>query len=367
MSRIPPGLLRVLPKYRTPSGGISARSLSRHACVIGPGVDVRVRRALGSDRGPGRRQLNLLLLPWPLAIGDADFRPLTGSVRERPLEPFGYFQFQPSARFDLALADRLLRAAADQGQPVDIVVLPECSLPWRDLSGLEAVLSRHGVTMLVAGITEGFDQSVPFGSNWVQLAVSSGGRWYHYRQGKHHRWSLDPSQIDQYHLDGVLDPRVRWWEATDVARRAVELIERDDGHTVAALVCEDLAHIDEGVELLRAVGPTLIFALLLDGPQLTTRWTARYASVLADDPGSTVVTLSSYGMVRRAWRPDRPPSSVVALWKDPARGTREITLEPESHGILVTAHSHPALRRAADGRPPQQNVTDLRLGTVAQL
>jgi hypothetical protein len=40
--------------------------------------------------------------------------------------------------------------------------------------------------------------------------------------------------------------------------------------------------------------------LLLDGPQLGSRWTARHASVVADDPGSAAITLTSYGMVRAA-------------------------------------------------------------------
>jgi hypothetical protein len=30
---------------------------------------------------------------------------------------------------------------------------------------------------------------------------------------QHHRWSLDQSQIYQYHLAGALHPHVRWWEA----------------------------------------------------------------------------------------------------------------------------------------------------------
>ena len=43
--------------------------------------------------------------------------------------------------------------------------------------------------------------------------------------------------------------------------------------------------MDEVAELIRDVGPTLVVTILLDGPQLATRWTARYAGVLADDPG----------------------------------------------------------------------------------
>ena len=243
------------------------------------------------------------------------------SIQERDVEPFGYFQFQPSEPLDVSLVDRLLTSASEHVDRVDIVILPESAVPRRDLSRLEAVLSRNGVTMLIAGVRDGPVESNSFASNWIHFGAERGGQWWHYRQEKHHRWSLDRSQIEQYHLAAVLDPRVRWWEAIEINRRSLHIIERDHGHTIAALVCEDLAHIDEVFDLLRTVGPTLVVALLLDGPQLGFRWTARYASVLADDPGSAVLTLTSYGMVANAWRDGQPPSSVVALWKDNARGS----------------------------------------------
>ena len=137
---------------------------------------------------------------------------------------------------------------------------------------------------------------------------------------------------------------------------------------IASLVCEDLAHIDDVVELIRAVGPTLVIALLLDGPQLASRWTARYASVLSDDPGSAVLTLTSYGMVANARRTGEPPSSVVALWKDnPRHDAREIRLDTDAQGILLALTRQPALRRAADGRAPKHDAIDLRLSDVIQL
>jgi len=135
--------------------------------------------------------------------------------------------------------------------------------------------------------------------SWVHFGERLDGRWWHYRQDKHHRWSLDQSQIEQYQLGAVLDPRVRWWEALELRPRSLQLIERGDGYTIASLVCEELAHIDEVIDVIRLGGPTLLVALLLDGPQLSSRWAARYASVLVDDPGSPVLTVTSYGMVRR--------------------------------------------------------------------
>jgi hypothetical protein len=94
---------------------------------------------------------------------------------------------------------------------------------------------------------------------------------------------------------------------------------------------------------------------LLDGPQLATRWSARYANVLADDPGSAVLTLSSYGMVQRARAHGREPSPVVALWKDPVKGLREIPLSPGSEGVLLTVCTARSTRRTIDGRLPVKN------------
>jgi hypothetical protein len=114
----------------------------------------------------------------------------------------------------------------------------------------------------------------------------------------------------------------------DVPRLAVEFIEVAE-LTLVTLVCQDLASSDELAALIRSVGSTVVFAVLLDGPQLTSRWAALYGSVLADDPGSAVLTLTCFGMVQRSRPLGYDASSVIALWKDPSRGVREIPLEAE--------------------------------------
>jgi hypothetical protein len=106
---------------------------------------------------------------------------------------------------------------------------------------------------------------------------------------------------------------------------------------------------------MRSVGPTVVVTLLLDGPQLGSRWAARYASVLADDPGTAVLTLTSYGMVRRCRPHGHSATNVIALWKDAGRGTHEIPLEPGAHGVLLSTTAERARRRSADGRQPVEN------------
>ena len=184
------------------------------------------------------------------------------------------------------------------------------------------------------------------------LAAGGSQDWFHLRQDKHHRWSLDESQILQYHLGSVLHPRIRWYEAIDTPRASVVFMETGAGTLTVNVVCEDLTQNDEVAEVIRSVGPTFMTAFLLDGPQLAARWGARYASVLADDPGAAVLTLTSYGMARRSRPGGRDPSAVVALWKGSSGGAREIPLEPGAHAVLLTVCGDVATRRSADGRWP---------------
>lgn len=369
LARLHPQLLRVLPKVRTSPNGTALDSFSRYACVHRPGAEVRWSKIPARHRGTGPQAeyANVLLLPWPLRVRESDFHPVEGSVRRLSGEPFGYFEFAPAEGMDLDLLDRTLVAARDEVGGVDVVVLPESAVDEGDIDGVEAVLDRHGVTMLMTGVRQPAPETGRLPGNWVHIGVSSvlekstaaigsdRRRWFHVRQNKHHRWSLDESQIYQYHLGGALHPHILWWEAMDVARRSVQFVELGEELTLVCLVCEDLAQRDDVAEVVRSVGPTLVFTPLLDGPQLMSRWAARYASVLADDPGSAVATLSAYGMVQRCRPPGQPASPVVALWKDPVRGIREVPLEDGAQGVVLTICGDRALRRTADSREPIDN------------
>lgn len=113
-------------------------------------------------------------------------------------------------------------------------------------------------------------------------------------------------------------------------------------------------------------GPTLVVALLLDGPQLARRWPCRYASVIADDPGSTVLTLTSFGMAARSRPPGTRRSRVVAHWNDRAAGVQEIALGPGAAAVLVQASIRRSTLWTADGRR-HERVPKLELSAVRQL
>jgi hypothetical protein len=357
LSRTPVEALRVLPKVRTAPNGTSSRTLSRYASVHRPGVETHWHKvaARRPSTEPETEQTTFLLLPWPLRVRESDFRPVPGSVRSLTNEPFGYFEFAPTEELDLDLVDRTLAAALDETDHVQTVILPESAVGESEIDDLEQVLARHRIGGLIAGVRGRPERPGQLPKNWVHYGRSTGQGWQHMRQDKHHRWSLDEGQINQYHLGGALHPHIRWWEAMDVPRRSIHFVERGDGAVLTTIVCEDLAQIDEVAEVIRSVGPTIVVTPLLDGPQLSSRWAARYASVLADDPGSAVLTLTSYGMAQRSRPKRRDASSIIALWKDPVGGTREIPLETGAQAVLLTASVDLAVRRSGDGRSPVEN------------
>ena len=132
--------------------------------------------------------------------------------------------------------------------------------------------------------------------------------------------------------------------------------------TIGVLICEDLARQDPVGDLMRSVGPNLVIALLMDGPQLATRWSARYATVLADDPGSSVLTLSSLGIVLLSKPFEKPASRVVGLWKDYSSPKPvEIDLPPGKTGVVLSLTRQLREEFSADGRSDDKATSYLTL------
>ncbi len=369
IARHPADRVAHMPKIRTSPVGITHRSLSRYSATSTGGIPAVWHRSPLRRPGtePTARTATIALLPWPLRIPESDFVPVPGSVHRPEREPFGFFSYQPSERLDLDLVQRLFDAAREEVERIDAVVLPEGRLTEAEVDQLETVLARNDVRLLVTGLRPEPAQPDRFPANSLHIGVRLMDQWWHYRQNKHHRWFLDASQIESYQITGALHPGVKWWEAMDIPQRSVHFVELGGGITIAAVICEDLARQDGVAQLLREVGPTLVLTLLLDGPQLASRWTSRYAGVLADDPGSAVLTLTAFGMTSRSQPGGRAPSPVVAMWKDPTRGIREIPLESGAQGVLLKAVIDRAPRYSADGRPPADDAAHLYVAGVHQL
>jgi hypothetical protein len=367
LSTVRPGVLRVLPRCRVGLHGMSIHSLSRHICVRGPQVDVEWHRMLSRPSGAKlpEAHANGLLLPWPLRVRARDFAPADCALPGMDTTAFGFFTFEPEEHLDLDLLQRVLEAAVDEAGTIDFVIMPESAVTPDELAPLEALVGAYGVWNVIAGVREP-GPAGGLGANWVHIGVRQEMVWRHAVQHKHHRWCLDGRQLQQYHLGGALSPTMRWWEAVSIPRRSLQVVD-EGAVTIVPLLCEDLARLEPVADLVRSIGPSLVVTLLLDGPQLASRWTARYASVLADDPGSAVCTLTSYGMVRRCRPPGCEPSNVVGLWKDASGELTELELADGAQALLIATTVVASDTTTADGRHHPGTTSTLMLAGVQPL
>lgn len=362
----------VLPKVHTPRTGMTLRSLSKNlAFVVLREVNARwLRGAPNSTHA--RRELNILVLPWPLEVDDECFRRI--DQRDHVSQRESFFSFQPPrvhAR-DIVGAIGRARAALRGRGGVDAVVLPELALTeeaWVEVKAATIDNPREfpSLRTLVAGVSagprggervvcrDGSKRYTAAGRNYAAIAVRAAGDGAGasctFEQGKHHRWCLDGRQVEQYGLTSTLAPEHDWWEWTEIEERVVTFLELEPWLVVSLLVCEDLARPDPVAEVVRAVGPNLVIALLLDGPQIQVRWPGRYATVLADDPGSAVLTVTSHGMVSRSKRLERgpKPQRESIMWRNDLE-CASLKLGKGKSGFLLSLTQVERLERTADGR-----------------
>jgi hypothetical protein len=356
-STIHPSKLRVLPKLHTPQSGMTVRSLTHHLALCESG-EVEPSWLIFDFKRPAiAERLNLLVLPWPLTIVPSQFTAHANAASRLPYMPAdrygGFFEYTPAAETpDKWVADAIevLQEAQRVVGDIDGVVLPELSMTEPQRDALRAKLVEREIFMLggVAGAA---------GHNYLEFDLPiTPATWIQIKQHKHHRWQLDRRQIIQYGLGYRLDPSRKWWEQISICNerssREVHFVVLRDWLTVTPLICEDLARQEPVGELVRSVGPNLVIALLMDGPQLASRWPGRYATVLADDPGCSVLTLSSYGMVALCKPPPgAAPSRTVGMWKDAQSGeVTHIDLPPTKRGIVLSITADWATEFSADGR-----------------
>ena len=387
----------VLPKSRTPQVGCTLRSLSHHLAFLPPKGRVR-GRWLVEDRKYVKNQtkstVELLLIPYPYAFRSTYLkrkngctegfehlnnwgwfeveqgwnsriknfgvkRPLTGDELERRKEWGGPTDKETVKFRGLAALVDMLRSSADFD--IDGVVFPELSLDYKQYKEVSDYLLRYAThperVFLVGGIAlnDQPPQSAAFADgkpktpmqNSVVMAFNhreaskpewGNRRWdIEWAREKHHRWKLDEWQLKRYALSHRLDPSMVWWEDLAVKSREVGFMEFHPGSIATALICEDLARIEPAQIAIRSVGPNLVFVLLMDGPQIPNRWSNQYAGVLADDPGSSVLTMSSMGLIHRTntTSPDQRSRS-FALWRDQLGGLQEIELPVGYHAVNIS-------------------------------
>ena len=380
---VSPSRAITLPKLHTPQLGLTLRALTHHIALC-PGTEVRPDW-LDWTICPAEFSLNVLVVPWPRTVRPAQFRAC--SPQEIPFElpeSFGHFTYdagRPDG--DLRELKRILRAALAAGGGVDAVILPELALPSiKEYNQLVRVVlqtlqpqaaknyklraaaqrktsARSVVTsppvFIIAGVNGKSRGKRQPKENLAMCTIAYWIKdaWYGQdsSQAKQHSWKLNASQIRTYNLGWKLDTSKDWWEHNRLGERTVRFISLADWLTMCVVICEDLARQDPLVELLRAVGPTLVVALLMDAPQLPHRWPGRYATVLADDPGSSVLTVTSIGMAKLSTPPQGvPPSRSIALWKDTTGEPIKIELPDNAGAMLLTMSRKEIKEWTIDGR-----------------
>lgn len=369
--RIPTSRLRVLPKSQSPKSGLSLRSLTHHIAFCPPtNLSVRWHSAGLTPNVVGDRTCNFLLVPWPFRVKPTDFSVVSC---DRTLET-GWFRYVPQ-QFKVGevieTVERLVEKASDLIGRLHVVVLPELALTQLQYEQLRSVLLAQDVG-IIAGIADSRSGSSQMMQNYASAAFPEGTfdpsqSWLDFRQDKHHRWRLDASQIVRYGLAERLDPNLEWWEGIHVHDRSLNFIVLREWLSTCVLICEDLARIDPVGRFVRAVGPDLVIALLMDGPQLRDRWPAYHATVLTDDPGSSVLTLTSLGMLNASQPPEmigKPHRRTIALWRDSHTGIVEIDLPTGMDAALLTLSRQSVKGRTADGRMRPEGFGGPRFGGV---
>jgi hypothetical protein len=361
-----PTLVRVLPKFRTPQVGITLRSLSHHLTVASSEVDISwLKSPLMPSREDG--SLNILIYPFPFEVKPSDFKELRFAHLNMDSRRFGFFEFDPGRRFKADDLLKLIDAAEEKTGPIDLVVFPEQALRPADLDDIKKIYSgKKRMPLVLAGIRDRAEAG-GLRRNYAELLAKDERGFREYRQSKHHRWALDSSQILQYHLGSSLIPQKKWWEGIEIAERRLHFIPLNYFITVCPLICEDLARQEPVAEVVRAVAPTLVIALLLDGPQKEFRWPSRYATVLADDPGSSVLTVTSLGMALQSRPPKREASRTIALWKDDKTGLQEIDLERGKEAVVLSVCGELKEEWTADGRSDGGTAPVLYLAGITQV
>jgi hypothetical protein len=345
-------------KTNTPQAGISLNSLSHDLAYIKPGVEVAALVGNSIELAEPS-QYNVLVLPWPLEV-KAEFFKQDNKPTLQMDEEFGFFAYENHHR----ITHQMIVYAIESSQRLlDLVVLPECAVNSNNkvelLNGLSDYFSEKNIVppVIIFGIFGDGNSVETYVENSLELLYWNRfvNQYVGENQKKHHRWALDATQLKNYGLGDVLSlSKVKWWESCSIGAR--KLISYRDGHVhICPLICEDLARQDPIAPVVRALGPDLVVALLLDGPQIEKRWSGRYSSALVDEPGCSVLSVSPYGMTQRSTNGTAfKPSSNVALWRD-TQTVAELTLDSGKIGILLNLKFEEQRQWSADGRGQNKN------------
>jgi predicted amino acid-binding ACT domain protein len=338
----------VMPKVRVAAVGATLRNMTRNLALLPGHREVRCRWDFSPDVAPSEDldTLDILLIPAPFELQGNNFvanRDANATLSELRYYKKGWETFrieqtwikgEKRASF-IEDCLKLMERARQETACVNGVILPEYALDYDLFHELCTALKgiEKNLEFVISGSSSNCrtddgeyranenDEVPNLGNHVVSRVWYDRGREEVYIDNsriKHHRWRLDRPQVETYALSTALNPKIEnWWEDTPLGRREIHFHRFREKSVFSVLICEELARSEPCHEILRSVAPNLIFALLLDGPQIKERWPAQYASNLADDPGSSVLTFTSWGLIARSNAQGRyKENRSIALWKD---------------------------------------------------
>jgi hypothetical protein len=391
--RVDRDVVCVQPKSHTPEVGCTPRTLVHNLSLLPPRGAMRAHwQRPPQDLLPeSKTDLRLLLIPFPYVTKDTWFSGEEvldeAQARASGAKPWGWFELRQRWLKGPEMVIQLVETLLKKAQASDLIngiVFPEYALDWATYKELaDHLRDKHPeIEFLVSGSSDNcasekgnFALSSHFypedrdGKPVRMVSTSS--------RAKHHRWRIEGSQSDSYVLNDALDRKFVWWEKIPLPQREIHVNVFRKASVFTTMICEDLARSDPAHEVLKALGPNLVFVLLMDGPQLNYRWSARYANGLSDDPGSSVLTLTSRGLMARANERiaamppvDRGSLSAnwtVGLWKDANSAAYPIECQPGAHAVVLTLKGTPTTESTLDGRDSQTAVAWERRGECRQI
>ena len=302
-------------KALTPRVGCTIRSLSQNLALM-PASGIMQGGWQSTDKSitsPTQSSFRCILIPYPYKIGDGCFK-ISGDKKH-----WKWFKLEQNWLPNesqlpdfLNFIDRLIeqaRIGETDELEIHALVFPEYALDWATYRAVvEHVKDRHDdIEFIISGSSQnchGEHGNFVLTTNFQEIQINGRIQKVPYisSRAKHHRWSLNKNQLDEYEIDDAVSTGtdIIIWEKIIIPRRRVHFNVFRENSTLCTLICEDLARAEPCHQYVQAVGPNIVFALLMDGAQFTWRWAARYALGLAEDPGSAVVTFTSRALIERS-------------------------------------------------------------------
>ncbi len=373
-------IIAVQPKCRVAGTGCTTRSLSKNLALTPPVGSVRChwQQLLHKPKSEDDEALDILLIPLPYDLRANWFSPVEdnrsrgkNSKAKRPnWDNFEVKQKWLEPTWIKGLVIDLIVEAKKDVVKINGLIFPEYAITFEIFKDICRCISEiePNIEFVIAGSSTNCEDVA---CNNVLTAIWEDAKEPNYykqvvknsekkenipntritSQKKHHRWRLENSQISDYALASSLNPKKFWWENHTIRQRELNFFQFRKSSIFSSLICEDLARSDPCHEIVRSIGPNLVFALLMDGPQLQQRWSARYASGLADDPGCSVLTLTSFGLIQRQNDNRKYAySDIVGLWKDESGNSVNVGLPQNAKGILLSLSGEHTQDQTVDGR-----------------